>query len=76
MPSNDSLFETVLVSANDSLVNLFLNKRINFLDIEKNIKKIVNRVEFQKYKKIKPKNVTQIRKLHEYVSSIIKPLGV
>ena len=76
MPSNDSLFETVLVSANDSLVSLFLNKKINFLDIEKNIKKIVNGVEFQKYRKIKPKNVTQIRKLHEYVSSIIKPLGV
>ena len=76
MPSNDSLFETVLVSANDSLVNLFLNKKINFLDIEKNIKKIVNMSEFQKYKKIKPKNVIQIRKLHKYVSSIIKPLGI
>ena len=26
MPKNDSLFETVLVSANDTLVDLFLKK--------------------------------------------------
>ena len=27
LPKKDSLFETVLVSANDTLVNLFLNKK-------------------------------------------------
>ena len=30
LPTKNSLFETVLVSANDTLVNLFLEKRIKF----------------------------------------------
>ena len=30
MPKNDSLFETVLVSANDTLVDLFFKKKFKF----------------------------------------------
>ena len=33
IPDNDSLFETVIVAANDELVNLFLNNKIKFDDI-------------------------------------------
>ena len=55
LPSKSSLFETVVVSANDQLVNLFINKKINFHEISKNILKIINMIEFQKYKKIKTK---------------------
>ncbi len=35
LPDNDSLFETIIVTANDKLVNLFLNKKIHFNDISK-----------------------------------------
>ena len=33
------LFDTVLISANDELVQLYLEKKIKFLDIIKNLKK-------------------------------------
>ena len=55
LPTKTSLFETVLVSANDELVNLFLNKKINFHEISRNILRLMNMKEFQKYKKKKPK---------------------
>ena len=35
VPEKNSLFETVLVSANDELVNLYLNKKISFNDLQK-----------------------------------------
>jgi 1-deoxy-D-xylulose-5-phosphate reductoisomerase len=67
LPSNDSLFETILVSANDSLVENFLNKKINFLDISKILFKLVRSKEFQKYKHISPANIDQIVSLNKYV---------
>ena len=36
LPNRYSLFETVIVSANDTLVELFLKKAIRFTDIQKN----------------------------------------
>ena len=68
IPKKNSLFETILVTANDELVNLFLKGRINFLDISKRLLSIVNSQEFEKYKFISPKNVDQILKLNKYVS--------
>ncbi len=67
LPSEDSLFETVLVSANDELVNLFLNEKIHFLDISKILFKVIFSKEFTKYKSLKPKNVNEIVKLNKYV---------
>ena len=37
---NDSLYETVLVSSNDELVNLFLNKKIKYNDIYLKLSKL------------------------------------
>jgi 1-deoxy-D-xylulose-5-phosphate reductoisomerase len=68
MPNNISLFETVLVSANDCLVDLFLNKKIKYQDIYKNLKKILRLSEFTKLKSSKPKNVLQIIHLSKYVA--------
>tara|TARA_B100001121_G_scaffold295563_1_gene300127 strand:+ start:122 stop:1285 length:1164 start_codon:yes stop_codon:yes gene_type:complete len=67
LPSKDSLFETVLVSANDELVNLFLNKKITFPEISKILLKVIFLKEFTKYKSLKPKNVNEIVKLNKYV---------
>ena len=63
----NSLYETVLVSANDELVNLFLRKKINFLDISKKLIMIMNLKEFKKFKSVKPLNFRQIFKLNEHV---------
>ena len=68
MPSNDSLFETVIVSANDKLVDLFLKKKITFNQISIILLKIIEMNEFKKFKKIKVKNIDQIIKLSNYVS--------
>ena len=76
MPNNISLFETVLVSANDCLVDLFLNKKIKYQDIYKNLKKILRLSEFTKLKSSKPKNVLQIIHLSKYVALKTKSLCV
>ncbi len=69
LPYKHSLFETVLVSANDALVNKFLNNEIKFVDISQKLIKIVKSKEFLKYKYIRPKNVGEIIKLQKYVIS-------
>ena len=67
IPNDPSLFETIIVSANDKLVNLYLNKKIKFIDIEKILLKILKLKEFKKFKKIKPTNLENIYKLNKYV---------
>jgi 1-deoxy-D-xylulose-5-phosphate reductoisomerase len=76
LPNSDSLFETVLVSSNDTLVNLFLSKKISFNDIHVYLNKILSSKEFQKYKSKKPKNLTEILHLNEYVRLKTKSLSV
>jgi len=72
----DSLFETVVVSANDRLVNLFLLGKIKFIDISKILLKILVLKEFTKYKKIKPKNIKDILQLSKLVSVKIDSLSI
>jgi len=67
LPNNHSLFETVIVSANDKLVELFLENKIKFTDIQKKLFKIINKKEFQKFKKKVPKNINDITNLNNYV---------
>ena len=62
-----SLFETILISANDELVNLYLNKNIKFNDIFINLHKILNSKFFKPYLYKKPTNVDQIIKLNKQV---------
>ena len=76
IPNNISLFETVLVTANDYFVDLFLQKNISYNDIYKNVKKISEIQEFVKLKLIKPKNLQQIVRLSKYVTLKIKSLSV
>ena len=76
MSDKDSLFETVIVSANDKLVSLFLDSKIKFTDISKILLKICNLAEFNKFKLIKPKNIDEINHLAKYVSLKIDSMGV
>ena len=47
MSKKNSLFETVLVSINDELVNLFFKEKIKFLDISSKIWQLINLPIFQ-----------------------------
>ena len=76
LPQKSSLFETVIITVNDYLVYKFLNKKINFQKLTKLIYKISNLRDFQKFKKIKPKNVDQIYKLRNYVHLKVESLGI
>ena len=63
----NSLLETVLVSANDELVDLFLKKKIKFLDISDKLISILKLNEFKKLRTKKPNNLAQIMHLNRYV---------
>ncbi len=65
--TKDSLYETVLVSANDELVNMFLNEKIEFLQISRNLMRIMKLKEFKKFKSKKASNIGQIVNLNKYV---------
>ena len=75
-PVNNSLFDTVIISCNDMLVSLFLQKKISYTDLCKKLIKFSKMREFQKYKKIKPKNTSEIYDLSKYVSLKIQSMCV
>ena len=74
--NNKSLFETIIVAANDELVNNFLNKKIKFTEISEKLIKFINLKEFKKYKLIKPKNIKDIEQLNKYVRIKINKLSI
>ena len=76
LENKDSLFETVIVSANDCLVKLFLENKIKFTDISSILLKITKLKEFSKLKLITPKNINQITRLSDYVSLKINSMSV
>ena len=67
LSNNDSLYETVLVTANDVLVELFLKNKIKFYDIYKFLNQILDLKEYKIYRTVKPKNLNQINKLSKNV---------
>ena len=62
-----SLYETAIVSVNDELVDLFINKKIKFNDISRYLLKILNLKEFLDFRTKFPKNYKQIKKHSAYV---------
>ena len=76
IPKKISLFETILVSINDELVDLFLKKKLKFWEIHENLNKLLNIKEFLKYKRIMPKNAREIYKLSEYVRLKTRSLSI
>ena len=67
MPNKTSLYETVLVSANDEYVKQYLNNSIKFTDIHSKLLKFIKKKEFTNYKRIFPKNIKDIIKVNNYV---------
>tara|TARA_B100001063_G_scaffold86274_1_gene80233 strand:+ start:156 stop:1316 length:1161 start_codon:yes stop_codon:yes gene_type:complete len=67
MPNKTSLYETVLVSANDEYVKQYLNNSIKFTDIHSKLLKFIKKKEFTNYKRIFPKNIKDIIRVNNYV---------
>ena len=76
LPNYPSLFETILITINDLLVHKFLENTLSFKKMVNLIIKFSNLKEFEKFKKIKPKNVKDIYRLRDYVSSKMDSLGI
>jgi 1-deoxy-D-xylulose-5-phosphate reductoisomerase len=72
LPKKHSLFETIIVSINDFLVDKFLNKKIKFTDISKIFLKLANSKKFLTYKKIQPKSINHIIFLHNQITKDLK----
>ena len=75
LPKNSSLFETILVSINDKLVELFLANKIKFTDISKKMHNILDLKELKKYKMIKPKKINDIIFLNNKIRKKIEFLN-
>ena len=72
LPENSSLYETILVSINDKLVELYLDNKIKFTDISKKMHNILNLKELKKYKMIKPKKIVEIINLSKKIKNKVE----
>ena len=72
IPKKNSLFETIIVSTNDTLVDLFLKNKIKYKDIPKIFYKVIEEKRLKKYLNISPKSVNQILKLKNIVQKKIE----
>ena len=71
-----TLYETAVVSANDQLVSLFLQKKIKFIDINRYLIKILNDKQIILLKKKKPSNYNDIKLINEYVKLKLKSVCI
>ncbi len=71
IPTKDSLFETILISINDELVNLFLKKQIEYQKISFYLIKIINFKIFKKYCNVKPVSIKQIFKARKEARNFV-----
>jgi len=76
LKNNYSLFETIIVSANDALVNLYLQKKIKFNEISLILLKFIQKKQFEKYKVIRPKKIQNILDIDRYVRLKINSMCV
>ena len=63
IPEKDSYFETVLITLNDGLVQKYLDGYINYISIHKNLINLIKSPYLEKYYKLKPKNIYDIKKV-------------
>ena len=74
LKNKDNLLETVIVLANDVLVNLFLLKKINFTDITILLLKLINMKEFKRYNDKKPGSINSIIALNGKIKTAINEM--
>ena len=76
IPKSSSLFECVLITVNDELVKYFLEMKIKYTDISKNLLKLMNLEFFKKYSSKKPVSIKQINKVVQEVRLKTKELCI
>ena len=74
LQNKETLLETIIVIANDELVNLFLLKKLKFIDINKNLLKLINMKEIKILSQKKPGDIENIISLKEFVKKKINKL--
>ena len=67
LKNKHTLYDTIVVSTNDVLVELFLQKKIKFTEINIKLLNFIKKKEFLKYRNIYPKNLNDILNLNKYV---------
>ena len=72
--NSETLTETIIVFANDELVNLFLLKKIRFTDILFFLQKLINMKKIKKLSINKPGNLRSILSLNSYIRGEINKL--
>ena len=74
LQNNESVLETIIVLANDELVNLFLLKKLNFTDIHAFLHKLINMKEVINLSKKKHGDIKFIYYLRELVKKKIEEI--
>ena len=67
LQNNESLLETIIVLANDELVNLFLLKKLSFTDINNYLQKLINMNQIINLSNKKPGNINSMISLKELI---------
>ena len=67
----NTYFEVILVSINDGLVNMYLDGKIQYISIHKNMLKLLKDPFFVKYYLKKPKNINDIKLMVEKVNQYL-----
>ena len=74
LQNKESLLETIIVLANDELVNLFLLKKLSFTDINNCLQKLINMKQIINLSKNKPGNIDYTIFLKEMVRKKINKI--
>ncbi len=74
LKNKESSLETVIVLANDILVNHFLLKKIYFTDITKFLQKLISMKKFKNYSNNKLDNINSIVLLNNQIRTIINKM--
>ena len=64
LPDKTSYFETILITINDALVEMYLNGKINYVSIQSNILNLLKKPYLKKFYKLKPKSIYDIKKMN------------
>jgi 1-deoxy-D-xylulose-5-phosphate reductoisomerase len=71
LQNKETLLETIIVLANDQLVNLFLLKKLSFTDINDYLLKLINMNEIKNLSQRKPGSISSIISLKELITKKI-----
>ena len=64
LPDKTSYFETILITINDALVEMYLNSKINYVSIQSNILNLLKKPYLRNFYKLKPKSIYDIKKMN------------